>query len=178
MATKIKAGFVIGAAVVAVTASVGTAVYFSRPAVPAGVALPVTVLTSDTPATTEKAPIVTERSRISAGDWQGYRRVSPFEAIQWKGDVPEVQVAGKQYELAAVNDVAAKDMVEFAKGADRDWQKRFNEDFVALLTLMGHAPGATVTLKVKDAQAGAEELLKDVTMTKENRDAIWTARNK
>ena len=101
--------------------------------------------------------------------------MSPFRAVRWNGDAAEVQVNATWYQLLAVNDLSADQLITAAKSADREWQRRFEEDFVALLAYMGHEPGATVTLKLKDLAAQKEETLTDVPMTEENRRAVHRA---
>jgi RNA polymerase sigma factor (sigma-70 family) len=118
----------------------------------------------------------------AAGVWKGwtaraYPAVSPFQAVRWNGDAAEVQVNGTWYQLLAVNDLSADQIITSAKSADREWQRRFEEDFVALLAYMGHEPGPTVTLKLKNLETQKEETLTDVAMTEENRRAILRARH-
>ena len=82
------------------------------------------------------------------------------------------------YDLIAINDVPADQIVSFSASLDADTaQKHFEEDLVELLTRMDHKPGNSATLKLKDLTTGQEEVKKDVPMTSENRWAIWKARN-
>jgi hypothetical protein len=109
--------------------------------------------------------------------WQGFPRASPFDAVRWRDQVPEVHVQGIWYELLAINDLPAQEIVSFAHSMDgKDWQKRFEEDLVELLWRMIHRPGATVTLKVKELISGDIKILNNVPMTPENRDSIRKAR--
>jgi hypothetical protein len=108
--------------------------------------------------------------------WQQYPQLSPFEAVQWNGHTPNVKVGGKWYELQAMNGLPANQVVQlcqvFGGGL---WQKRFEEDLIEVLTRAGYPQGTTATLEVKDLETGKVEVLKDVPMTLENRQAIWEA---
>jgi hypothetical protein len=48
---------------------------------------------------------------------------------------------------------------------------------VELMIRMGHDPGTTATLNLKDLATGNVQTQKDVPMTEKNRDAIWRSRN-
>jgi RNA polymerase sigma factor (sigma-70 family) len=174
MVAKLKASLIASAAVIAaiaVTATAVTAIRFSGGSVPVAAEVPVA------------ADAATQaHGQEAAAGWKGwgvgaYPAVSPFEAVRWKGDAAEVQVKGMWYQLLGVNDVAAEHIVASAKSADREWQRRFEEDFVALLAYMGHEPGATVTLKAKNLETQKEVTLSDVAMTENNRRAIYVARH-
>ena len=70
--------------------------------------------------------------------WNEYPHVSPFEAVRWNGESPDVEVEGKWYGLVGVEKYSVERLVGFAKeSAPTDWKKRFEEDFVALVGLMG-----------------------------------------
>jgi hypothetical protein len=112
----------------------------------------------------------------TANPWHGYTQASPFQAIRWQGETPQVEVDGTWYQLMSVNDVTVDQIVAFSKSMGATtWQKHFNEDLVELLTLMGHAPGGTATLQVDDLNSPKVEVLKDVPMTQANWLAIWKA---
>ncbi len=110
---------------------------------------------------------------------RGYPRLSPFEAIRWRGLVPEVRVQGVWYELLSLNGISSQEIVAFLKsmGKDEEWQqKRFEEDLVEVLSVMGHDAGKSATLKVRQLDSGQEKVLKDVPMTEENRNRLRDAR--
>jgi C-terminal processing protease CtpA/Prc len=109
--------------------------------------------------------------------WRGYPRLSPFQAVRWRGDVPEVRVGGTWYELLKLDGLPAKKIVATCKVLDDDaWQKRFEEDLVAVLTSMGDKPGDSATLVLKDPSSEHVQTLTGVAMSEENRDAIRDAR--
>jgi hypothetical protein len=108
--------------------------------------------------------------------WQGYPRLAPFEAVRWQRQTPQVQVNGTWYELMAIDDVSVDSIVSFSKfRGPTSWQKHFEEDLVELMVRMGHDPGSSVNLKVKDLSSGGVQILKNVPMTSANRDALWNA---
>jgi hypothetical protein len=114
-------------------------------------------------------------ARLWPGDmaWQGYPRLSPFEAIQWHNQSPQVRIGGNWYELLGIDDVPVEQIIAFSQSrGPNSWQKHFNEDLVELLIRMGHDPGISATLKVRDL-SGNVQVLKDIPMTEENRRAIW-----
>ena len=117
-----------------------------------------------------------------ADGWKGwsvgaYPAVSPFQAVRWNNDTPEVQINDTWYQLLKFNDIPAEQIVATAKSASPIWQLRFEEDFVALLAYMGHEPAATATLQVKNLQTQKDETLTNVALTEDNRDAIYDARH-
>jgi hypothetical protein len=90
--------------------------------------------------------------------------------------VPEVQVNGIWSELVSIDDLPADQIVNACKKADEDdWRKRFGEDLVPVLIHLGHQPGASVTLKLKDLKSGEIKTQENVAMSEENRQAIFTA---
>lgn len=128
------------------------------------------------------------QSRADALRHQGGRglpTLAPYDAIAWEGDVPRVSVDDRWVELLAIDHLAASDIVAASKDAfpgprspvRPDWQRRFEEDLVELLQLMGHEPGDVVDLRVRDLTSGAEEFLRGIAMTGENRRALSIAGN-
>jgi RNA polymerase sigma factor (sigma-70 family) len=129
-------------------------------------------LPSGNNAVTPGVPLVAD-----ANQWSGrnsYPRLAPFTAIRWRdGNVPQVFVRGSWYELVAVDDVPAAQIVEFTKQGGRDmWQKHFAEDLVEAMAGLGHQPGATVKLDVRKAGDAQTVTLTDVPMTAANRRAV------
>jgi hypothetical protein len=107
-----------------------------------------------------------------------YPKLAPYSAIRWKESTPEVKVNDVWYELLAIDDTEAKEIVQFCKDKEKDlWQKRFEEDLVEMMARMGHEPGEKVTLKVRDLKTEKTVVLKDVPNTHANRQAIWEARH-
>ncbi len=106
---------------------------------------------------------------------QRYEKLAPYPAIRWEeGDRPHVQIQERWYGLLAVNGITLEDMVAFSKKtyADR-WKKRINEDLVQVMSEMGHPPSDAVALSLQDLSSGAHLVKQEVSMTRENRQAIW-----
>ena len=109
--------------------------------------------------------------------WNTGPKLSPFQAVRWRDTTPDVRIDGVWYELTAINDLAAEQIVTFCQSVDKkDWQKRFEEDLPAVLSLMGHEPGEKVQLTVTDLQSAEIKLLPDVAMTEDNRRSIFEVR--
>jgi hypothetical protein len=107
-----------------------------------------------------------------------FPKLSPFEAVKWNGDVPDVEVRGHWYRLEAIDGVKRADIVGFCHTTyDEIWDKRFEEDLVEVLTTMQHKPGKKVDLDLTDVDTNKTVKLEGVEMTHENRQALWLARN-
>lgn len=104
---------------------------------------------------------------------KAYRTLSPFEDMGWNGDQPEVKVANVWYSLTQVNDLPVEEIVAFCKMVTPlKWKKRFAEDFVEVLTVMGHPPGESVALELVRLSDEVRVSLSGVKMTEENRNAL------
>lgn len=138
--------------------------------------VPILWLAARATAARHEAMAMAEVVRARANMWRGYPELSPFEAVQWKGTTPCVQVGGKWYELLSIDGLPADHVVALCQTLDPDnWQKRFEEDLVEVLMRGGHPIGNRTTLEVKDLESGEHMVLKDVKMTEENRQALWRA---
>lgn len=97
-------------------------------------------------------------------------KASPFTAVKWNGNQPEVRFQGDWYQFHSINDISVESIVEFCKATYEDrWKKRFSEDFVEVLTKMGHKPGIQVELVLSKA---GNTYSKTGTMTEENREMV------
>jgi hypothetical protein len=106
----------------------------------------------------------------------GYPKKSPFAAVRWQDSQPEVKVGDEWFKLISLNDIFSVDIVAFSQRTYGNlWQKRFEEDLVELLTLMGHPPQNTVKLVVQSLSSHQTRTLDDIPMTKANRRAIRDA---
>jgi len=107
---------------------------------------------------------------------QDFPKQSPFAAVRWQEAQPEVEVGGEWYKLVSLDGIATSEIVAFGQRTYGDrWQKRFEEDLVELLALMGHPPHDTVTLVVRLLSSEETRTLDAVPMTKANRRAIRNA---
>lgn len=111
---------------------------------------------------------------LTQGD--DFLRRAPFDAVRWNGDTPEVEVDGQWYELLELEGIPARDLVEFSKRKyDSRWQKRIEEDLVAVMLWNGRVLGSEVDLRVRPLDGGAATTLENVAMTGERRDALKRA---
>ena len=112
---------------------------------------------------------------VTFGDDDHYPKLSPFEAIRFNDDGPEIMLGGNWFDLLAIEGVPIKDLHDFARKQYGDRaQKRFGEDLVQLMEESGHPlSGNTVTILVRSVQGGPEMEFNDVIMTAANRQQIW-----
>lgn len=105
-----------------------------------------------------------------------YPKKSPFNAVRWQGDEPEVRLDDEWFKLVSLNDIPASEIVAFSRRIFEDqWQQRFEEDLVELLAHMKHPPADTVKLVVQSLTTSKTSVREDVPMTEENRSAIYRA---
>lgn len=98
----------------------------------------------------------------------GYAKVAPYTGVRWKDNRPTVQVQGRWVNLVSIDGIPIDRIMDFAEREFADKaRKRFSEDLVYLLSLMGHNPEWEVTLGF-ETRPGQIEHLK-VRMTEENR---------
>lgn len=104
---------------------------------------------------------------------------TPFDALRWQVDRPEVQLDGTWYGLVSVDGVAAESLIgrckEFA-GPTR-WRKRFSEDFQQVLHRSGSFTLFEVDLVVRDLESGILRTLEDIPMREEGRRTALEDRN-
>lgn len=105
-----------------------------------------------------------------------YPKKSPFGAIRWKKSMPEVRLGSDWYRLVSLDGIPTEKMLAFGQETyGNRWKKRFEEDLVELLTIMGHPPQDSVTLVVESVDSGEQSIRKNVRMTEANRKAIRAA---
>lgn len=104
---------------------------------------------------------------------------APFTEVITDGDEARVRYVGKMYILIELDGLKTKDILRFARETyDRRWEKRFAEDLVEVLTRMGHKPGATVKLILRDPGSGRQTPVERAPMTEANRQAVLRARRR
>lgn len=114
--------------------------------------------------------------RLGSGADNNYPKLSPFAAVRWDGEQPEVQLDDVWFKLVSVNGIPATEIVAYSQATfPTKWQKRFEEDIVEVLTRMGHKPGTKADLVVQSLDAGDTRTLEDVPMSAANRKAIRDA---
>lgn len=113
---------------------------------------------------------------IAPSQGDPWARLSPFTAVRWNGDDPEVELDGRWYALDAIDGIPTDHILEHCAvqfpGRER---KRFSEDLVEVLSGMGHAPGGTVSLRLADLETGSPVERPAAAMTAENRGRVRDA---
>jgi len=110
-----------------------------------------------------------------------YPKKSPFAAVRWQPaqhdmGQPEVKVGKEWYQLVSLDDLPTEKILAFSRETfGNKWRKRFEEDLVELLSLMGHTPQDTVKLVVQSLTSSEPQILEGISMTEANRRAIWEA---
>ncbi|MBL1215648.1 MAG: hypothetical protein HND52_19940 [Ignavibacteriae bacterium] len=108
---------------------------------------------------------------------QNYKKAAPYSKIIWGkeevSEYPQVLIDTTWYLLLGINDIPTIEIITFCNGKyGVDAVKRFNEDLVEVLTLMGYPPGDYVKLLLADIVTKENITLFDVEMTYKNRQAI------
>jgi hypothetical protein len=99
---------------------------------------------------------------------------APFTAVRWMDSTPWVKVNGTWYEFLGVDDIPLETILASAKVKYPDstlpgwWKRQFLQVFGRLLRDIGHAPGSTVKLALRNLQTKESVTLTDVPMTNEN----------
>lgn len=110
-----------------------------------------------------------------SGDW--YAEVSPFDRLRWDGRTPIVEVDGRWYELVAIEGLHVEHVLGFCvQEAGEWWRKRFSEDLLQVLNLMGKWPLRRMDLRLRDLETG-EVLERSVSFDRNRRQALMRDRN-
>jgi hypothetical protein len=105
-------------------------------------------------------------------------KLSPFTEVHFEAQKAIVQFRGKTYELVALDEIPAEKIVRASRDNFGDlWEKRFAEDLVEVLWLIGHQPKSQVSLQLRDPKSGQTLAFTDAAMTEANRRQIRDARN-
>ncbi|HEY2761817.1 MAG TPA: serine hydrolase domain-containing protein, partial [Pirellulales bacterium] len=104
-------------------------------------------------------------------------KVSPFTDVQFEGEQVNVVYDGQHYQLLELDSVKVEDLVSSSKKMFGDlWQKRISEDLAELLMRMGHRPGNTVKLRLREVTTKQDTVVDSAPMTEANRSAIFAKR--
>lgn len=105
-----------------------------------------------------------------------FQKLSPFNAVRWQGDEPEVRVEKEWFKLVSIDGVETPELLAFCRSQYGDkWRERFAQDLVQALTEMGHPPDSQVKLVLQSAGSAAHIVKDGVEMTEDNRRAIREA---
>ncbi|MEE2856676.1 MAG: hypothetical protein VX949_04695, partial [Planctomycetota bacterium] len=100
-------------------------------------------------------------------------KASPFDAIRWLEQQPQVQIGGKWYIPVEIDGVQVeKILAKCRKQWPGQLQKRFAEDLMEAMALLGHEPADTVTLRLKASPAAKEIVLEGIPNTRDKRQKL------
>ena len=103
-------------------------------------------------------------------------KLSPFEAVRWSNERPEVQLDGRWYAVTAMDGLAIDAVLAHCRATYGDKAvKRFEEDLVEVLDGLGISPKTTCDLTLMDLTTRETIERAGVPMTAENRSAILRA---
>lgn len=104
------------------------------------------------------------------------RKGSPFDGLRWHENRPEVLVEDVWYEPLTIEGVTTTSILDVC---EERWpgkqQKRFGEDLIEAMAIMGYELPETVTLELIRLEDGAPITLTNVAVTEDKRDAIRDA---
>jgi tRNA A-37 threonylcarbamoyl transferase component Bud32 len=111
-----------------------------------------------------------------SGGW--YAEVSPFDGVRWVGEHPQVRVGTEWYDLVSIDSLDADYITGFCKQDARNvWRKRFSEDLLQVLNLMGDWPLQSVDLVLREPGTGRRVEMRDVAFDNRKRRGILDDRN-
>jgi hypothetical protein len=103
-------------------------------------------------------------------------RGSPFDGLRWEGDEPEVLIGTTWYRPVSLDGLVVADI---CTRCEEEWpgkmKKRFGEDLVEALVLMGWEGDLSVDLELVRIADGESVRLSGVEMTNARRNAIKNA---
>ncbi len=106
-------------------------------------------------------------------------KLSPFDGVRWGTDErPEVDIAGEWYAFESIDGVACD---EILAAIDERWpgqrDKRFAEDLMEVLEILGSAPRTTASVHGRRLSDGVAVTLEHVPNTTSKRQALRATRN-
>ncbi len=101
-------------------------------------------------------------------------KISPFTQVDFGAGKILVEFDGTTYEWLGIDGIPVSKVTEASKRLYRVlWRKRIVEDVVEVLWGMGHKPGETVKLQLRDLQQDKEITIAAAPMTHANRRSMY-----
>ncbi len=108
---------------------------------------------------------------------QSYSKLSPFTRVECRGLRARVEYDGRAYELRSIDGLSTRKILEFCRKTYADnWEKRFAEDLVEVMSEIGKPPGTTVRLELVDRKTRDASVVERAEMTNDNRERVRRAR--
>jgi hypothetical protein len=118
-------------------------------------------------------------SRRKSPTDNGSPKVAPFTDVRFEGEQVIVTYDGKAYQWLEIDEIKVEDIVSSSKRRfGSKWQMRVAEDMVDVLWGMGHRPGETVRLRLRDLKTDQEVLIESAPMTEQNRSEVYRNRSR
>ena len=110
---------------------------------------------------------------------RNYPKLSPFTKVDFEGEKVIVTYDGKAHQWLGIDDIKVEDIVSSSKQQfGSKWQMRVAEDLVEVLAGMGHHPGETVRLRLRDLKTNQKVFIEAAPMTEENRSMVYWYRSR
>ena len=101
-------------------------------------------------------------------------KVSPFTQVDFEEDKILVEFDGATYEWLDIDGIPVSKVTAASKRLYRVlWRKRIVEDLVEVLWGMGHKPGETVKLQLRELEQNEEITIAAAPMTHANRQSMY-----
>ncbi|MCT4581090.1 MAG: S41 family peptidase [Flavobacteriales bacterium] len=99
-------------------------------------------------------------------------KASPFTAVQWRNDQPEVEFKGDWYSVHTIDTIELERILTFCKNEySGKWKRRFSEDLVEVFSDMG-TPFKAIDVRLKLINENGDTIIDSGKLTKENRAQI------
>ena len=114
------------------------------------------------------------KSERQSSPRQDYVKASPFTDVRFSGERVIVTYAGQAYQWLEVDEVKVEEIVAWSRRRfGSNWQMRVAEDLVEVLHSMGHQPGGTVQLRLRDLQTDEDLFIDAAPITEQNRAQVY-----
>jgi hypothetical protein len=104
----------------------------------------------------------------------GYPNWSAFTGLRWEGDKPIVRFEDQWYELVSFHGIPVEEILKHCDEKGWPKQRRFSEDLVQIVRLMGHKIDKTTNLVLRD-ESGKVVTKNNVAMTEANQSQLTGA---
>jgi len=105
-------------------------------------------------------------------------KVSPFTEVRFEDSQVIVTYRKQTYQWLELDGIKVEDITSAAKQHYRGrWLKRVSEDLVEVLGKMGHEPGDSVELRLRNLETSEQQVFENAPMTRANRNSVCDRRD-